>query len=353
MTDLPASRAPYARRHRAASTISQPRAGTLHRTGMVARVAVPLGAVALIWMIVWTMVLVTGAPIVAAAGAFDLTATAGLAMYLLGVRPGHLPKRAITMTIAIGAVAARVLLARIGDATHAVIAAAVTLELAAIVVVVVRFRRARAAWRAAEGPAVERLETALGATGVPRVVASAIATELMIAGYAVLGWRRPRGAWFTVHRRGGWGLYAGTFVALTLIETPLVHLALAALGHTTIAWVATALSLYSMLWLLGDLHALRHGGVALSDDQLELRIGVRWRARIPRAAIAWAAPCDAATCKTTDFSILGANVVLRLAEPHEVHGLLGRRRTVRELALSIDEPEAFLAALRRETAAHE
>src|SRR3569623_1001430 len=296
---------------------------------MVARVVVPVGAVALIWMIVWTMVVVTGAPVVAAAGAFDLTATAGLAMWLLGVRPGHLPTRA--------------LLARAGNATHAVSAAAISREPAASVMVVVRFRRARAAWRVATE---DRLETALRATGIPEAAAAAIACELTIVRFAVAGWRRPRGNWFGVHRANGWSLYAGTFVVLTLVETPLVHVALSAFVHATVAWVLTALSLYSVVWLVGDLHALRHGGVAVRDEVLELRRGVRWRARIPRADIVWAARCDGATCKASDFSILGANVVLRLAAPHAVHGLFGRRRVVREVALSVDDADACLAALR-------
>jgi hypothetical protein len=314
---------------------------------MVARVArvavVPFAAVALIWAVVWTTVVMTGAPIVAAAGAFDLTCTAGLAMYLLGVRPERVSKRALTATIAIGAVAARVLLARAGDATHAVLAAAITLELAAVVVVVVRFRRARAAWRTARE---DRLETALRATGIPSVVAGAIASELTIVRFAVAGWRTPRAGMFTSHRANGWSLYATTFVVLTLVETPLVHIAVSAFGHATAAWILTSLSLYSALWLLGDLHALRHGGVEVTADALVLRLGVRWRARIPRDQIVWAARCAGATSKAVDFSILGANVVVRLAAPHEVRGLLGRRRVVCELALSIDEPDAFLAALR-------
>lgn len=297
---------------------------------MVARVVVPVGAVALIWLIVLTMVVVTGAPVVAAAGAFDLTCTAGLAMWLLGVRPGHLPKRALTVTVALGVVAARVLLARVGHASHVVFAAAVTLELSAIIALVVRLRRGT---------------SNLGLLG--RV----LATELTIVRFAFAGWRRPSGDWFTVHRTNGWGLYAGTFVALTLVETPLVHVALSAFGHATAAWVLTALSLYSVVWLVGDLHALRHGGVALRGEWLELRVGVRWRAQIARADIVWAARCDGATCKTTDFSILGANVVLRLAAPHEVRGLFGRRRVVRELALSVDDADEFLAALRSDALA--
>ena len=78
---------------------------------------------------------------------------------------------------------------------------------------------------------------------------------------------------------------------------------------------------------------------------------MRWRARIARDEIVWAARCDGATCKASDFSILGANVVLRLARPHEVRGLLGRRRTMRELALSVDDADRFLAALRRDALA--
>jgi hypothetical protein len=100
-------------------------------------------------------------------------------------------------------------------------------------------------------------------------------------------------------------------------------------------------------WLIGDLHALRHGGIVVRGEVVELKIGVRWRARIPRGDIVWAARCDGATCKASDFSILGANVVLRLAAPREVRGLFGRRRVVRELALSVDDADAFLAALAR------
>jgi len=297
---------------------------------MVARVVVPVGAVALIWMIVWTMVVVTGAPVVAAAGAFDLTATAGLAIWLLGVRPGYLPKRAVTVTIAVGAVAARLLLARAGHASHIVFAAAITLELAAVIALVVRLRR--------------------GTSNIG-LLGRVLATELTIMRFAFVGWRRPRGDWFTVHRTNGWALYAGTFVALTLVETPLVHVALSAFGHATVAWVLTALSLYSVVWLVGDLHALRHGGVAVRGDMLVVQVGVRWNARIPRAEIVWAARCDGATCKRSDFSVLGANVVLRLAAPHEVRGLFGRRRVVREVALSVDDADAFLAALRSDALA--
>jgi hypothetical protein len=255
-------------------------------------------------------------------------------------------RRAVWLIVAAAAIAARIRLA--GSASHAALAVAVMIELAVIVVVVIRIRRARRGWRAARArgaATIDALHDALAATGLPRVVAGAIATELSIAGYALAGWRAPRHAAFTVHRTNGWALYAGVFAALTLIETPVVHIALVGFGHPTAAWIVTALSLYGALWFVGDLHALRHGGVIVTPEALELRLGVRWRGRIPRTAIA-RVERGTATSKRVDFSILGANVVLTLRESCTLRGLLGRRRTVTEIALSIDDPDRFLTEIR-------
>jgi len=119
---------------------------------------------------------------------------------------------------------------------------------------------------------------------------------------------------------------------------------LAGFGHPTAAWIATALSLYGAIWLVGDALALRHGGIVVGDDAIELRVGVRWRGRIPRAAIERIERAPA-TNDMLDVSILGANVVLHLREPVTLHGLLGRRRTGSRIALSVDEPDRLVTML--------
>jgi len=313
------------------------------------RAASAIGAVVAIWACVLALVAASRAPVIAVAGSFDLTVTASAAMYFLAVRGGHLPKRAIWIVAAAGAIAARILLAGAVDASRAVFAAAATLELAAIALVIVRIRRARRAWRAerARGAAgIDALFGALGATGLPARVAGGIATELAVFAYAIAGWRRPRVAAerFTVHRVNGWPLFAGVLVALTLVETPVAHVALAGTGHATAAWIASVLSLYGALWFIGDAHALRHGGVIVRGDAIELALGVRWRGRIARDQIE-RVERGAAPDKRADFSILGANVVLHLRSPVVLHGLVGRRRQTRVVALSIDEPDRFVAAL--------
>nr|HEX4313632.1 hypothetical protein [Kofleriaceae bacterium] len=229
------------------------------------------------------------------------------------------------------------------------LAVAASVELVAVALIALRIRRARRAWRAARAgglPRVDALDLALAATGLPARVAAGIAAELAIVGYAIGGWRAPapRAGVITSHRTNGWPLYAGVFAALVVAEAPVGHLALAGFGHPTAAWIATAASTYSVVWLIGDVHALRHGGVAVTADALELRLGVRWRGRIPLAAIARVTPCSGAPAGAADLSILGANVVVELAAgaaPVTVRGLLGRRRTARTFALSIDDADAF------------
>ncbi len=295
-------------------------------------------AIAAIWACVLTLHAARPEPAIAVAGAIDLIVTATLVAYFAGVRRGHLPRWTATFVASAGAIVARVFLLR------AVIAVAIAIELVVLVAIALRIRRARAAWGFARSRGLhfhDVLERALGATGIPARVADVLASELVVVASAVTGWRRRTPGVFAVH--GSWALCAGTFVALTLVETPAVHLALVAAGLPTAAWILSALSLYGALWLLGDLHALRHGGVIVRDDELELRVGVRWRARIPRASIVsivrGAAPDDAC-----DVSILGANVVIALGEPCTLHGLFGRRRTASVLALSLDDPDAFVSA---------
>jgi hypothetical protein len=190
------------------------------------------------------------------------------------------------------------------------------------------------------------LSTALAAA-VPARVARVVATELYVLAMLVVGWRRPAPA-FTVHRANGWSLYAGVIVMLVLAETAAVHVGLAAWVSPTAAWIASAVSIYSALWIVGEVLALRHGGIRVLADELELRIGIRWHARVARSAIMAIEPINAPVADALDVSVLGANTVLRLAAPVRVTGLFGRTREATAIALSIDDRDAFVRAVARD-----
>lgn len=314
------------------------------------------GAAALsIWTAAWIAVQLSagGSPscrsTIAVAAAVDFVVTAGLAVYLIAVRARRLPRWTLGVTITIGLVFARLVLVAVPDATHVVTAAALALELAMLAMLAMRGRRARVGWRAARASgasSLDALTAALTAARFPARLAAVVATELVLMSLLVTGWRRPArtGSWFTVHRTGGWPLYASVLIFLVLVETAAVHVALSAYVSAALAWVITAASIYIALWLVGDVLALRHSGVEVGGRDLVLAIGVRWRGRVPWSAVRSIERVTAAPTGAVDASILGANVVVHLAGPHTLHGLFGRDREAIAIALSIDEPDAFVRA---------
>jgi hypothetical protein len=310
-------------------------------TATVSRAWPGVAAVVIVWAAAWSAVVWQGHhEAVTIAAAFDFVVTASVALWLVSRR--QVSRRLLAATVVIGAMFARIALGRIDG--RAVLVAAGVLELALALMLVARARALRAGYRrarvAGEGGHAA-LEAGLIAARVPRRLANLIATELYVFAMLVRGWRTPQPA-FTVHRANGWSLYAGVFVFLILVEASAAHL-LIGLWSPVAAWVATATSIYAALWFIGEALALRQGGVYLRDDVVELRIGVRWRARIPRTAIVSVE--TAATPDALDLSILGANTVLRLREPVTAHGLFGRPRTAHAIALSLDDRDAFVRAL--------
>ncbi len=312
-----------------------------------ARAMVGILAVAMIWMAAWSALqLWSSASLesrstVAIAATIDATLTASLALYLIAVRSGRLPRWTIGVTISAGLVFARFCL---GGAQIGMVAS--TLELGTFALVIWRGRRALRSWRAerARGArTLDALTTTFLATGLPATFSAVLATELTVFA-SVLGWWRrvrPSPSLFTVHRVNGWFLYAGVIGFLAIVETAVVHVALSAYASVTLAWVVTTVSIYGVLWILGDAVALRHGGVIVDGRGIELRIGVRWRGQI-----AWAKVESVELGSADDalnLSIMGANMIVRLRDPVTLLGLFGRKRTASTLGLSIDDPAAMLA----------
>jgi hypothetical protein len=361
-----------------------------HPSGMVkARAALGVGVVALVWAVAWFAVMhapPAGEATIAIAAAIDFSATASLALYFIAVRPGHLPRWTLGVTLTIGLAMGKVTLATTADATTAVMAVGAAFELGVIAWLAIRGRRAYRAYRvsrAAGAQVLDALTEAFLAAKLPARVAGMMATELSLVATLVTGWRKPAPGAFTVHRNSGWSLYAGVLIFLTLVETSAVHVVLMTYASATAAWIVSALSVYTALWFVGDVLALRQGGVILRAAELELRIGVRWRGRIPWRLIESIEPFDSypkgigspdsslahpkgtgspdsslahpkgtgspdsslAHHAVTNLSILGANVILNLREPVRIVGLLGRKRDATAIALSIDDREAFVAAV--------
>ena len=217
--------------------------------------------------------------------------------------------------------------------------------------------RARCLWRAYSAARLQlgrgsslalALEQVLGQAGVFLVA------EINMLRYAVLGWwapvaAHPAYAAFSGHRESGFVALMATVGLLTLVETTAAHLVVGHWYPAAANWL-TFLSLYTVLLLVAHTHAVRLCPLLLGPQALVVRVGFVWQVAVSRAAVVATAirEAPASTPDTLDAAkvlLASPNVLLTFAAPVVVAGPYGTRRTVRRLALYLDQPQEFLGVL--------
>jgi len=288
---------------------------------------------------------------------FDLTVTAALLHYFVGVRKGGLPKWTLGVVVGTGALLSVAFLpTSLTQAASLGVVLPILFEGAVIASVVLRLprvTRAFAAKRRDGGRISEGVEAGLSAAMpfAPGVARWAVMEGLVFA-YAVAGWfrRTPTGDHlFSHHRKVNWTSLALTFALLSCVEGGLVHLMLSSNGFWTAAWIAGLVHVTGLLWLLGDMHAVRLRPSRITDGTFALTLGLRADATIPLSAIQSAEtgefPRDEISKEAACATLFGTpNLRLRLSEPTEVR-VLFRQRLVNEILVQVDDPQALCAAL--------
>lgn len=299
-------------------------------------------------------------PIISLAITLDIVVGVPLLYYMLMVRRKHLP----IITLAPVFILALVIAGRILPPTqHTYLnwieLAAPLVELAVFAVVILKLRQVIGHYRRLRPSyayAPETVEASLAAAVpiLPPVVASIFSTEVALLSFGLAGWlrRSPQDAAgparFSYHRQGGYTLAMGFIAFLLLLETTTAHLLLARWSETA-AWIVTALSIYSLIWLFGDMNACRLQPIVLGDAHLHLRTGLRWRVDIPWrqvAAIAKISQTDKKAPGYLNLTVMGEpGLAIQLTEPIVVQGLLGRARVANVIGLSVDARAIFVAAV--------
>ena len=266
---------------------------------------------------------------------FDLVVALPAAWWFFVIRPGAARPRSIVPAGLVGIALAAALLPEQRGALRALRFAAIPAELILVTTAVRRFC-------GAGGDLPDRLRAAVGDGLLARIAAK----EVAILGLALFSWKsRPAPGTLSVHRRSGWTAIFAAVLVMSVPETAGLHL-LIARWSTTAAWVATALGIYGVVWLLGDLRALQLRGVTVTGGVLRIRIGIRREADVPLASIA--AVEEGAAPGAERLAVLGAPVLtLRLREPVEVRPLFGKARRATALALQVDDPAALRALVTR------
>ena len=284
---------------------------------------------------------------------FDLMVCVPAAFYLLAVRPARLSPLLVLPVIWLGGFAS-LQFAAPGQPSIVPL-----LGLAALVVeagVAVReARRFACGFRAAKAATDNPLDWFSGAFSAlvrNERAARMAGLELTMWYYAVASWRRaphvPEGCRaFSSHRQSGYVAVVGVMLGLVAIEAFAVHLMMSRFSLPA-ACILTALSVYAIIWMVAEARAVVLNPLLVGNDELVARWGMLARERVPLGLIAWVGECEPAVPRKErlDLAAMGGRAVwIELAEPLEVRGITGKRRTVRALKVSPDEPVAFKQAL--------
>jgi len=135
----------------------------------------------------------------------------------------------------------------------------------------------------------------------------------------------------------------------TLIGIPVFHLLLSQ-WNDAIAWVVTGLSFYTIVWLIYDYRVMQNSPIVLTSTLLSIKIGSRWKTKIPLALIKkiHTSIAQEEDKEYQDLAILNEkNIYLELSEPIEIKGMFGMNKKRDKIALYFDEPNDFVKQLKK------
>jgi len=278
--------------------------------------------------------------------ALDFTILLPALVYLCLVRTKRAPLICVVPAFIVGLAVATITTGahapRVIDALHL---AALPIEIGVVAFLIVTARRLAKATGDADGDFATRFRAAARQTLGARIPADVLTTEVATLRYAFGPSVLPDGG-FTVHRRTASATLVVGLGLAVVIETAVVHL-LVSRWNEPAAWVLTALSLYAIIWLLGDFRAMGARPTVVTSDTLRLRIGLRWEADIPLAMIESAEPARHEMGGPKDKSELVApvagqtNIRIRFREAQAITGSYAMRRTVSSVITHVDDAGEF------------
>ncbi len=215
-------------------------------------------------------------------------------------------------------------------------------------------------WRTGSGTGWDRIEQGLAERLGP-VLAAAAVGEVRIVGAALRSLtRRPLRRPPATHSAAGttWRTVAIALTLVTVAEGVALHVVLAAfdITHAGLHGLLAALHVWGVLWLLGDLRLMGETGHRITADGVQIELGLRGRATIPMAHITAVEerelePPDRLIGERWPDHLVPVtageppNITLHLDREATVRGLFGSARRGTAIALYLEDPAAFAAAI--------
>lgn len=199
------------------------------------------------------------------------------------------------------------------------------------------------------------IQTALIATLKSPLLLKLLKTELLTLYYAFFA-KFERGGVISRYTQFSYAKSSNAhdvflFVALSQLPfLPFIHVLIEYKKGPGAAWAITVLTLWSVIWFLAQVEAVKFRPIELSDYHLRYRFGLSWSANIPLSKIKSARMVDVSEALNGDdlfLSPLGSkkNVILEFDTPIRFSGPYMRKRREEKAAISLDNPSHFLDLL--------
>ncbi len=184
---------------------------------------------------------------------------------------------------------------------------------------------------------------------LPKKLVLPFATEVAIFYYGFINWKKIKinNNEFTYHKNSGTPALLGAFILIMGIEIFALHFLLAK-WSLLLAWILTALSIYTSIQIFGFAKSLTKRPISINKESLTLKYGVLSEAEIHFSDIDKVELSTKSLEKsklTKTLSPLGEleshNIIIHLNKENELVGLYGKKKKFIILGLHIDEPTEF------------
>ncbi|MEC0369630.1 hypothetical protein [Paenibacillus chibensis] len=191
----------------------------------------------------------------------------------------------------------------------------------------------------------------------PSALSALMVNDLLMVYYLFFSWKmkptitEPGTATFSYHRKTGQTVLAAVFTHVILIEAFGMHL-LVRQWSDVAAWILSAADLWLLSLLWADCRASAIQPLEVCGNRLRIRYGMRIQADVPYSRIT---SVDTALefhpnkqeSRAAALSGVTPNVRIILTEPMTVQTLLFLPRKVTAIYLALDDPSAFVQAVRQ------
>ncbi|RJS60269.1 hypothetical protein [Bacillus sp. PK3_68] len=202
----------------------------------------------------------------------------------------------------------------------------------------------------------QQAETAFSENRFAKIIIS----EWMIWKLALASWKQKApesDRHFTAHRQTSVLAFNVMLIHAVVLETVGVHWMIHSM-NPVIAWVMVVLNIYTVLFFIGEIQAIRLNPIVVEADKITVPIGLVKRITATKENIFSIRRTEEGEYNEKDQDAFHGvyadmekgepQVVIELKQPATVHYIYGFTKKAKRIYLRLDQPEEFLAAVEEE-----